>query len=64
MIYLLAYIFGSVLLNMMIDLRFVDRDEDSPRLDAFFTFLLFKILWPIGLIVFVIKWYQGRASIS
>ncbi len=64
MIYLLAYILASVLLNMTIDLRFYDRSGSWPRMDAFLTLLFFKVLWPIGLIVFVIMWYRGRASIS
>ncbi len=64
MIYLLAYIFGGVLLNMTIDIDLADPKREWPRLDAFLTFLLFKILWPAGLILFVIKWYQGKASIS
>lgn len=64
MIYLLAWIFGSVLLNMTIDLTFVDPDRKHPRLDTFFTFLLFKVFWPIGLILFIVKWCQGKASIE
>ncbi len=64
MIYLLAYILASVMLNKMIDLRFIDQSGAWPRMDAFLTLLFFKILWPIGLIIFVIMYYRGRGSIE
>ncbi|KKM58616.1 hypothetical protein LCGC14_1549000 [marine sediment metagenome] len=64
MIYLLAYILASVMLNKMIDLRFIDRSGAWPQMDAFLTLLFFKILWPIGLIIFVIMYYRGRGSIE
>ena len=64
MIYLLLYISASIVLNTMIDLRFTDPSGNWPRIDAFLTFFLFKIFWPLGLIVFVIMYYQGRGHIS
>ncbi len=64
LVWLTMYIISGIILNTMIDLEFVEPSGDWPRMDAFLTLLLFKILWPAGLIVFVVLYYRGRGSIS
>ena len=64
LVWLVAYVISGTILNHFIDLRFEDPSGDWPRMDAFLTLLLFKILWPAGLLVFVILYYRGKGSIS
>ncbi len=60
--WLVTYIVGGMLLSV-IDFKF-SGDPPRPTLDKVLAIICFKILWPIGLLIFILKWYQGRSYIN
>ena len=61
---LVTWIVGGFLLNFFINMKIESPDGKYPQLDKTLTFLFFKLLWPVGLIIFFLKWLQGKARIS
>jgi hypothetical protein len=62
--FILAYAVTGYILNDIIDFRFVDPKGEHPNWDKWMTFIYFKVLWPIGLIVFIIKWMEGKGDVN